>query len=84
MASHDEKIARLEIDLDTRLTGLWFDLCEQDKRPEGLNLEFVAALMRAAYGKGYMDCLKEPTPGDLCRAHGYRVPRTTAEVEKQS
>lgn len=84
MASQDEKIARLEIDLDTRLTGLWLDLCEQDKRPEGLTIDFVAALMRAAYGKGYMDCLKEPVPGEVCRTHGYRVPRPVTGAEQQS
>ena len=38
------------------------------------SIDVVAALMRAAYGKGYCDALTEADPGSLCRDHGYVVP----------
>lgn len=42
---------------------------------ETWTLETASAFMRAAYAKGYQDALEEPSPGELHRAHGYRLPR---------
>jgi len=63
------RLERLEIDIDTRLRDLW----DEAYRIPEWNLELVAAFMRAAYGKGYCDSLKEER-GELLREHGYKVP----------
>lgn len=61
---------RLELDLDLRLTELWREIDAVDK----LSLEVVAALLRAAYGQGYIDALRESDEATLLKAHGLRVP----------
>jgi hypothetical protein len=70
MPRRPSRIELLELDIDLRLTDLWCEAAEVDE----WNLEVVAALMRAAYGKGYCDALTEDQPGSLCRDHGYVVP----------
>jgi hypothetical protein len=65
------KLDRLQLDIDTRIVDLW----EQADSIEEWDLYTVAAFMRAAYGKGYCDSLMEPSPGILCREHGYKVPQ---------
>ncbi len=70
MARRPSRIELLELDIDLRLADLWVEAVEVDD----WNLEVVAALMRAAYGKGYCDALTEDEPGSLCRDHGYVVP----------
>jgi hypothetical protein len=70
MAKHPSRIELLELDIDLRLTDLWAEAAEIGD----WSLEVVAALMRAAYGKGYCDALTEDDPGSLCRDHGYVVP----------
>ena len=64
------RIELLELDIDLRLGELWSEALATDE----WSLEVVAALMRAAYGKGYCDALTEDEPGSLCREHGYIVP----------
>ena len=70
MARRPSRIDLLELDIDLRLTDLWIEAAEVDE----WSLDVVAALMRAAYGKGYCDALTEDEPGSLCRDHGYIVP----------
>ena len=64
------RIDLLELDIDLRLADLWVEAAEVEE----WSLEVVAALMRAAYGKGYCDALTEDEPGSLCRDHGYVIP----------
>lgn len=70
MPRRPSRIELLELDIDLRLTDLWVEASEVDE----WGIEVVAALMRAAYGKGYCDALTEDEPGSLCRDHGYVVP----------
>jgi hypothetical protein len=35
--------------------------------------ELLAAFLRLAYGRGYLDALTEPERGKLCRDHGLAV-----------
>ena len=70
MATHPSRIDLLELDIDLRLADLWREAAEIGE----WSLEVVAAFMRAAYGKGYCDALTEDTPGQLCHAHGYKIP----------
>lgn len=66
-----DRVTLLELDLDTRLVDLWAEAAVVSE----WDVPTVAAFMRAAYGKGYTDALREPTRGKLCREHGYRAPR---------
>lgn len=61
----------LELDIDLRLVELWREATGIDE----WTLEIVAAFMRAAYGRGYVDALTEEKPATLCLAHGYGDPR---------
>ena len=70
MATRPSRIDLLELDIDLRVTDLWAEAAEIDE----WSLDVVAALMRAAYGKGYCDALTEAEPGSLCRDHGYVIP----------
>jgi hypothetical protein len=70
MAKRPSRIELLELDIDLRLADLWGEAAAVDE----WSLDVVAALMRAAYGKGYCDALTEADPGSLCRDHGYVVP----------
>lgn len=70
MGKRPTRIELLELDIDLRLADLWSEALAVDE----WSLEVVAALMRAAYGKGYCDALTEDDPGSLCRDHGYVVP----------
>jgi hypothetical protein len=70
MATLPSPIDLLELDIDLRIADLWAELVEVDD----CSVEVVAALMRAAYGKGYSDALTEAEPGTLCRDHSQVVP----------
>ena len=61
----------LELDIDTRMAYLWAEA----ENVTDWNLEAIAIYLRAAYGLGYVDALRERKRGQLCRDHGYRVPR---------
>ena len=65
------RVDLLELDIDLRLSELW----REAAGIEEWSLEVVAAFMRAAYGKGYIDALTEETPAALCLVHGYCDPR---------
>jgi hypothetical protein len=71
MGKRPSRIELLELDIDLRLADLWGEAVAVDE----WSLDVVAALMRAAYGKGYCAALTEADPGSLCRDHGYVVPR---------
>jgi hypothetical protein len=70
------RIELLELDIDLRLSDLWGEALAVDE----WSIDVVAALMRAAYGKGYCDALTEDDPGALCRDHGYVVPNRKARA----
>lgn len=61
----------LGFDIDLRMQELWNEALEVEE----WGLEQVAPFMRAAYGKGYVDALKEEGQGErgkLCTDHGYK------------
>lgn len=60
----------LEFDIDLRIVDIWGNA---QKLPEDV-VALIAALLRASYGKGYTDALREPVRGQLCRDHGYIIP----------
>ena len=72
MATHEERIERLELDVDTRLLSLW-RLADQ-LPADAWTLELVSQFMRSAYAAGYNDALVEELRGTLHREHGYMVP----------
>lgn len=67
----DERLARLELDVDARLVDLWREAANVKK----WTLETASQFMRSAYARGYADALEEPVPGELYRAHGYATPK---------
>ncbi|HET8805795.1 MAG TPA: hypothetical protein VFM47_04940 [Gaiellales bacterium] len=62
--------------IDVRLAELWAELFEL--RPEHLDMELLGWFLRAAYGQGYTDALRETQRGQLCLDLGYAVPDTAA------
>jgi len=64
----------LELDIDTRVISLWEQVYRRSELGE-FSLDFIGSLMRAAYGRGYTDSLRETVPGKLCSDHGYPVPQ---------
>lgn len=70
-----ERIDLLELDIDTRLADLW--QCLWEDWPKIANdpdlRSAMAVFMRAAYGRGYIDSMKDK--GKLCTTHGYGVPK---------
>lgn len=63
----------MELDIDSRITYIWETIDVAAKNGNLCNLEFIASIVRAAYGQGYVDALKEPY-GKLQRDHGFNVP----------
>jgi hypothetical protein len=68
----DERRINLASAIDMRLADIWGELF--DIPPERWNVELIAWFLRAAYGQGYCDALREPDAGELCRELGYRLP----------
>ena len=68
------RIECLELSLDMRCAAIW-ELAPA--AAEEWPAETGAALLRAAYAKGYCDALQEAEGerGSLCLEHGYSVPR---------
>jgi hypothetical protein len=66
----------LAMTIDVRLAELWAELFEL--RPEHLDMELLGWFLRAAYGQGYTDALRETQRGQLCLDLGYAVPDTAA------
>src|SRR4051812_46441026 len=79
MAKRPSRIDLLELDIDLRLADLWREAADIG----GGDLEGVAAVMRAAYGKGYRDALPQGKPGSLCEGHGYRIPSRSTEPARE-
>lgn len=59
MNTQPTRVERLKIDIDSRMLGLWA-IVDDIKT---WDLEHVSEFMRAAYGMGYADALKEENPG---------------------
>lgn len=79
MSLDPDKVQRLETDIDCRLAELWLTTWQPEGVLQDLNeaqTTAMAATVRAAYGKGYTDALREDREGrrgELQRTHGYRV-----------
>ncbi len=72
----NERKDTLAMTIDVRLAELWAELFEL--RPEHLDMELLGWFLRAAYGQGYTDALRETQRGQLCLDLGYAVPDTAA------
>ncbi|HYZ79632.1 MAG TPA: hypothetical protein VE571_00105 [Solirubrobacteraceae bacterium] len=72
----EDRRTTLAATIDLRLAEIWSQLLETP--PERWDVELVAWFLRAAYGQGYCDALREPDAGALCKELGYRVPQRTA------
>jgi hypothetical protein len=66
----------LAMAIDLRLADLWAGLFEA--APEGMDAELLAWFLRAAYGQGYTDALRESTRGQLCLDLGFAIPDAAA------
>lgn len=60
----------LYADIDLRLMWLWTEAWEVEQ----WTTDRLARFLRAAYGFGYLDALKEEQRGQLCLDHGLRLP----------
>jgi hypothetical protein len=76
MKSMADRRDTLATAIDLRLVDLWADLFEA--APEGMDAELLAWFLRAAYGQGYTDALRESTRGQLCLDLGYSGPDAAA------
>ena len=65
---------RLATTIDLRLTDIWADVFEA--MPEGVDAELLGWLLRAAYGQGYTDALRETTARPALPRPRLRVPDT--------
>jgi hypothetical protein len=54
--------------LDLRLASIWSELFEVP--PEQWTHDLIGWFLRAAYGQGYCDAMREPEAGALCRELG--------------
>lgn len=79
--SDELRAERLAVDIDTRLSELWA-IVWADEHPLSAVLanedtrDSFAAALRAAYGQGYTDSLREVRagrPGALATDNGYRM-----------
>jgi hypothetical protein len=71
-----ERRETLAMAIDLRLADLWAEVFEGC--PEGVDAELLGWFLRAAYGQGYTDALRETTRGQLCLDLGYTVPESAA------
>ena len=76
MSNMDSKRENLAMAIDLRLADLWAELFEID--PDRLDADLLGWFLRAAYGQGYTDALRETNRGQLCLDLGYAVPDATA------
>ena len=68
----DDRRDTLALQIDLRLADLWSEVFEIDL--SRLDSDLLGWLLRAAYGQGYTDALRETTRGQLCLDLGYTVP----------
>ena len=66
----------LAMAIDVRLAELWAELFELQS--DQLDMELLGWFLRAAYGQGYTDALRETQRGQLCLDLGYAVPDAAA------
>lgn len=72
----ETKIQVLEADIDKQIERVRDEMF-QAYAVDLCDIGFVAALMRAAYGKGLVDALEDPEGAHTFIArHGYAVPAT--------
>jgi hypothetical protein len=72
----ESKRDRLAVAIDLRLVDLWAEVFGVD--PDRVDAELLGWLLRAAYGQGYTDALRETNRGQLCLDLGYAVPDAAA------
>jgi hypothetical protein len=72
----DTRKNELAMAIDLRLADLWAEIFEVD--PAKIDPELLGWFLRAAYGQGYTDALRESKRGQLCLDLGYRVPDPAA------
>jgi hypothetical protein len=58
--------------IDMRLADIWRELFEVPR--ESWDMELIGWFLRAAYGQGYCDALREPPDATLCGELGYKPP----------
>jgi hypothetical protein len=68
--SEPDRVALLELEVDIRIFDLLLEAWDEREWKEGA----VAGYLRLAYSAGYLDALREPRPGELCRRYGFPVP----------
>jgi hypothetical protein len=62
--------------IDLRMADLWAEVFEVE--PGKIDAELLGWFLRAAYGQGYTDALREARRGELCLELGYVVPESAA------
>jgi hypothetical protein len=72
----ESKRDRLAVAIDLRLVDLWAEVFGVDA--DRVDAELLGWLLRAAYGQGYTDALRETNRGQLCLDLGYAVPDAAA------
>jgi hypothetical protein len=72
----DDRRDRLAMAIDLRLADLWAEIFEVELST--VDTELLGWFLRAAYGQGYTDALRESRRGQLCLDLGYRIPDPTA------
>lgn len=76
-----DRTSLLELDIDSRIAFIWEAVDVAAKKGNLNDLDVIAGLIRAAYGQGYTDALREPR-GKLQLDNGYPVPKTIDESAK--
>jgi hypothetical protein len=71
MADRRDKLATA---IDLRLADLWAEVFEV--KPDTIDPELLGWFLRAAYGQGYTDALRESRRGELCLELGYVIPES--------
>jgi len=71
MADRRDKLATA---IDLRLADLWAEVFEV--KPDTIDPELLGWFLRAAYGQGYTDALREARRGELCLELGYVIPES--------
>ncbi|MGZ4430367.1 MAG: hypothetical protein ACXVYV_01850 [Gaiellales bacterium] len=66
----------LAMAIDLRMADLWSEVFGVE--PGKLDTELLGWFLRAAYGQGYTDALRESKRGQLCLDLGYAVPDAAA------
>jgi hypothetical protein len=73
VSDSDSDLLHLDVDLRIGL-DMWSHLWREIRLSRRKN-DLLCAVLRAAYGAGYMDALTEPRRGQLLKDHGITVPR---------